>query len=256
MTGRALALPLALALAVLLAGCGSGPGPEPEDPTEHFFWSLDRAWGPESPETLEKYLEVREALAPIYRQYEEGIQQWALRELGTRPTFGPSLLGMLRMRRERDRLLQEKGLSLPDWERLTILVYGRWLRAVRPDPPPEKRLVRVLGELEVGLARHLRNNPPEDPRERARLRERLAAVRHQRRCLAPFGEMDKAAVLARIDPATRKWLEDHRERIEAVDFRLLDTAPPPRKKSAPPQRGPGRAAAGDLPALRAGGERC
>ena len=221
-------------LALAVAACaGPGAGPEPEDPTEHFFWSLERAWGPESPEILEKYLEVREELKPIYEEYEDGIQQWALRELGTRPTFGPSLLGMLRMRRERDRLLEEKGLSLPDWERLTILVYGRWLRAVRPDPPPEKRLVRVLGELEVGLSRRLANDPPEDPRERKKLEERLAAVRHQRRCLVPFGEMDKEATLAAIDPATRAWLEDHRDRIEAVDFRLLDTAPPPRQASRP-----------------------
>ncbi len=239
MISRRIAVPAALLLALLVAGCAEKLAPEPEDPTEHFFWSLERAWGPESPETLEKYLEVREALQPIYEQYEEGIQQWALRELGTKPTFGPSLLGMLRMRRERDRLLEEKGLTLPDWERLTILVYGRWLRAVRPDPPPEKRLVRILGELEIGLERHLRNNPPEDPREKKRLEERLAAVRHQRRCLVPFGEMDKEKVLARIDPATRKWLEEHRDRIEAVDFRLLDTAPPPRKPAEPRKPGAG-----------------
>ncbi|MDQ7006940.1 MAG: hypothetical protein Q9Q40_06885 [Acidobacteriota bacterium] len=206
-----------------------------ETPVEMHLALLAQAWGPETPERLEHFLEVRESISHLVfdRRYQIGIQQWALREAGTMPSFGPALFGVLSMRRETDQRLAERGLTMSDFLRMTILVYGRWLRAVREGPPPEVDVIRALQELEVGLERHLANNPPEKAGDLERLEQRLLAVRHQLRFLRPYNmdEAFKKRVLERIDPATRRWLEEHRERIEAVDFRYFDTAPPAREKT-------------------------
>ncbi len=207
---------------------------DPASPTDAQIELLATAWGPESPENLEHFLEVREGISHFVfdRRYQIGIQQWALREAGTMPSFGPALFGVLSMRRETDKLLEERGLTMRDFLRMTILVYGRWLRATREGPPPEVDVIRALQELQVGIERHLANNPPEKDGDRERLVQRLAAVKHQLRFLRPYNMDDdfKKRVLERIDPATRKWLEEHRERIEKVDFRYFDTAPPARDR--------------------------
>ncbi len=222
---------------LLLAACGvllgfSPPSLATENPevSQDYRVILDEAWGPETPDTLEKFLEVREGLLPIYEQHEMPIQQWALREAATAPTLGPSLFAVFNMAKKVRSLSSERGLSYGDFLRLTYLVYGRWLRATKDEPQQEVFLLRALRELEVGLDRHITNNPPEDEAELAKLVVRLASVRHQIDFLRPFAFTDKARVLARIDAKTRAWLEANRARIEKVDFRFFDTAPPPRDK--------------------------
>ncbi|RMG47543.1 MAG: hypothetical protein D6718_03425 [Acidobacteria bacterium] len=225
---RALALAAALAAGAAVAG---------ESPAELQSRLIDASFDPAAPEELEKFLEIRKALQPYYKEHSFDLTQWALREAGTIPMWG-SLLRVTVMRKKLDELLEQHGLSFEQYMRLTFLVYGRWLRAVSDRPSPEAKLVRELAELAVGLQRHLANNPPEDPKARDRLQERLAAVRHQIAFVAPFAyetAAQKKAVLDRLDPATVAWLEEHREEIERCDFGVFDTAPPPRDKG--PARG-------------------
>jgi hypothetical protein len=202
-------------------------------PAEKYRALLDEAWGPEPPHQLESYLEIREELLPIFKKYADGIVQWSLREAGTRPMFAPALLGVYRIRARIDEMVEERSLDFEDYRRMTILVYGRWLRAARESAPPERAVARALQELEVGLARRLDNNPPEDERERHQVADRLEAVRHHLRFIRhfAFSEEDKQKVLERIDPETREWLEAHRERIESYDFGVFDTAPPSRERA-------------------------
>ena len=200
-------------------------------PSKEYFRLLDRAWGPEPAEKLDAFLAVREELKPIFERYHDGMIQWSLREAGTRPMFSAALFGVFKFRRELDQLLQEKVIDFDDYRRLSILVYGRWLRAVRDEVPPERHLARSLQELDVGIERHLAHNPPGKARERQALEERLAAVRHHLACVKhfAFSEADKREVIERIDPRTRAWLEEHRARVEELDFGVFDTAPPSRE---------------------------
>lgn len=211
-------------------GSPSGDGTAEKTAAERYEEWLAGAWGPAPPEKLEAFLEVREALLPIFEKYSDGIVQWALREAGTQPMFGPGLMGVFRMRREIDDQLADKPIDFADYRQLTILVYGRWLRSVREDAPPERAVARALKELEVGLSRQLENNPPEDEDQRSRISDRLDAVRHHLRFIRhfAFSEEDKREILERIDPQTREWLSAHRERIESLDFGVFDTAPPSR----------------------------
>ncbi|GAB4224219.1 MAG: hypothetical protein Kow0062_25620 [Acidobacteriota bacterium] len=224
----------ALVAALALTGCaGAGSPSLPDDDTARREILLRRAWGPEPPDVLERYLAVREQIAPRFRKYETGLTQMALREASSRAMFGKAVLGAALMRKDLDRALEQAGLTFADWERLTILVYGRWLRAVRGTDPPERRVARILQELEVAIARHLENAPPADPDERRALEDRLASVRHQLRFTAPFALLDPERTLAAIDPDTRRWLEEHRERIESLDFGVFDTMAPPRDRPRP-----------------------
>lgn len=226
-----------VAASVALAGPSAwaqetaGDGRGELSPREEYFQLLDRAWGPEPPEKLEAFLVVREELRPIFERYHDGIIQWSLREAGTRPMFSAALFGVFKFRRELDQLLQEKVIDFDDYRRLSILVYGRWLRAVRDEVPPERHVARALQELDVGIERHLAHNPPATERERQALEERLAAVRHHLACVKhfAFSEADKREVIERIDPQTSAWLEQHRDRVEALDFGVFDTAPPSRE---------------------------
>jgi hypothetical protein len=229
-----LALVLGLAPPLALGQQQEGQGAEASEQAsaaEQYQELLDSAWGPASPQELEAYLSVREALLPIFEKYADGIVQWALREAGTRPMFGKGLMGVFRMRGEIDDQLENQPLDFGDYRRLTVLVYGRWLRAVREEAPPERSVARALQELELGLSRQLENNPPEDERERAQLADRLAAVRHHLRFIRhfAFSEQDKREILERIDAATREWLGAHRERVASLDFGVFDTAPPSRE---------------------------
>jgi hypothetical protein len=210
---------------------GAGDGSARIPASEKYQKLLGAAWGPEPESRLEAYLEIREELKPIFERYAEGIVQWSLREAGTRPMFAPALMGVFRIRRTIDEQVEQRSLDFEDYQRLTVLVYGRWLRAVRESTPPERAVARALQELEVGLTRQLQNNPPEDPREREQISDRLEAVRHHLRFVRhfAFSETDKQKVLDRIDPGTREWLEANRERIESLDFGVFDTAPPPRE---------------------------
>lgn len=219
---------LAIALALVAGSLHCGPPPLPADPVSRYEALLNQAWGPESPAVLDKYLAVRKALQPKYQQFEEAMTQHSLRELSTRPLIGAALFALVTMRRDADKLLKEQQLSFDDYQRLTILVYGRWLRATRQEDPPEKRMVRSLQELQVALERRLANQPPTDADALNGLNERIASVRHQLHFTIPFGLMDKSATLAAIDPGTRNWLDEHRQEIEALDFRLFDTATPER----------------------------
>lgn len=238
----ALAPALALAVAAVLisaAACVPGGGnsgggePSAEDPVARHKWLFAKAWGPESPEVLASYLEVRKTIAPRFHQYEDGLRQYALREVSTQAIFGPAMLGATLMRRDLERALEEHGLTFTDYQRLTILVYGRYLRASRAEAVPETRLVRVLQELEIALSRRLANNSPQSDTERQGLEERLASVSHQRLFLSPYAAMNKERVLARIDPATKAWLDERRADIEALDFDIFDTLVPPREATKP-----------------------
>lgn len=221
----------------ILAGCGLGSGrPElPENPVARHEALLNQAWGPESAQDLQKYLDLRRELKDTYDQFQDGIQQWSLREAGTAPLFGPAVLGVMNLRRRLDELLPKYGLTFEDYQRLTFLVYGRWVRAVADDPPPERRILRSLREMEIGVERTLAHNPPENETERLALENRLASIRHQARCVEPFGRMDKAATLERIDPETRVWMDEHREEIQKLSFGYFDTAAPPREETAAPR---------------------
>ncbi len=223
-----------LLLAGMAVACGgAGAKNLPNDDTARREILLQVAWGPEQPDVLERYIAVREQIAPRFRKFETGLTQYALREAATRPVLGKALLGATLLRKDLETALKENELTFSDYERLTILVYGRWLRAVRGETPPEQRIARVLQELEVSIARHLENNPPEKRQERERLADRLASVRHQLRFIAPFALMKPDETLAAIDPATKQWLEEHRERIEELEFGVFDTMPPPRKRPVP-----------------------
>lgn len=229
-----------LVAGVLLAiavPAGRAAGPRDAAPRSnvaaHYVELLDRAWGPEPPERLAQFLEARRAIQPVYARYRDGIAQWALREASTRPLGYASIIGVLELRKALDAELARLGLSEDDYTRLAMLVYGRWLRAVRTEPAPEVHLLRSLQEIGVGLERQLKNHPPDDAATRAKLEDRLASVRFQARHVAVFALPAKAEVLARIDGATRQWLEAHRAEVEAVDFDLFDTAAPPRPKSTP-----------------------
>jgi hypothetical protein len=210
---------------------GTSDGSARVPASEKYQELLGAAWGPEPESRLEAYLEIREELKPIFERYAEGIVQWSLREAGTRPMFAPALMGVFRIRRTIDEQIEQRPLDFEDYQRLTVLVYGRWLRAVREGTPPERAVARALQELEVGLKRQLENNPQEDPREREQISDRLEAVRHHLRFIRhfAFSEADKQKVLDRIDPGTREWLAANRERIESLDFGVFDTAPPPRE---------------------------
>lgn len=241
-----LAVPIA-ALVVVTAGCapGSSRSNLSDDPAERHRQLFEQAWGPEDPERLTAYLEAKAQIEPRFRQYEDALRQYSLREVSTQPLFGPAMLGANLLRRDLDTALEAHGLSFADYQRLTILIYGRWLRSVREEDPPEVRIVRVLQELELGLTRRLENNPPEG-QDRAKLEARLASVSHQRLFLSPYATQDKEAVLARIDAGTRGWLEANRAKIEALDFDTFDTMAPPRTKPEKPGPPPG-APAGSPP---------
>ncbi len=235
---RRLLVLVCAAAALAAVACRPGAAPSDEDPARRTARLLATAWGPESPAGLEKYLAIRKELKPLYDRYQEGIVQWSLREASTRPALTVALFGVMQLRRTLDEQLKKTGLTDEDYARMTMVVYGRWLRAVRSEDPPEKRPVRALQELAVGIERHLANNPPAEPADRKRLEERLAAVRFQLRYVAPFGLMDKAQTLAKLDKGTVGWLEQHRKEVEDLDMRLFDTAAPPRlrpeaKKGAP-----------------------
>ncbi len=229
MTRRLILLIAALA-GTVGAGCGLLTPRLPDDPAARHEAIARTAWGPESPETLEKYLASRSALDPVYRNYEDGIQNWALREAATGRAFGPALIGVGSMSRKIETEAASRGLTSDDYQRLTVLVFGRWLRATRDGPIPEERVVRTLKEIEVGLARQLANAATSDDVsiDTAALEARLASVRHQAKFLEPYATMDKAATLEAIDPATRAWLEQHRKQIEALDWFYFDTIGPPR----------------------------
>jgi hypothetical protein len=227
----------AVAVAAALCSAPAWSSGEPSDASgpdqsARYRRLLGEAWGPEPPERLDTYLGIREKLKPVFMQFGEGIIQWALREASTRPVVLQAQFGVVQLRRALDDELTRTGLTDDDFLRLTILVYGRWLRAVRADDPAEKSTLRALQELEVGLSRRLANNPPDDRDERRKLEDRLASVRFQARYIAPFGLLDKEATLGRIDPGTKAWLEAHRARIEETDFGAFDTAAPPRPKGA------------------------
>lgn len=231
---RRMAVTATIGLAALISGSvACSWEPLPSDQIHRTLTLMSRAWGPESPDTLQKYLEVRQALKPIYVANADGLEQHSLREASTRPILLAALKGLLDMRREADTQLAARGLTMDDYQRLTILVYGRWLRAVRPEDPPEKRLTRVLQELEVAVSRRLEHSPPGSPNELKGEQERLASIRHQLRFVAPYGIADKTATLARLDTNTKTWLEEHRAQIQECDFKLFDTAAPERVR---PQR--------------------
>lgn len=226
-------------VALLWAGCGDGKGSGslPKDLTARHFALLDQAWGPESPETLQRFLEVRKEMKDYYDRYREGIQQWALREASTTPTYGQTVLGLMAMRQRVDEVLPQHQLTFDDFQRLTFLVYGRWLRAVQEGPPPERRVLRILREMEIGVDRTLAQNPPANPKELSVLETRLASIRHQAKCIEPFGRMDKLKTLDRLDPDTKIWLEAHRQEVEELSFGFFDTAAPPREEEkGPPKR--------------------
>jgi hypothetical protein len=218
------------------AGCGGqraqqGSAALPDDESERRRAILERAWGPEPAERLETFLELRRTIQPRIEKHNDAIQQLALRHAATRPVVGKGVFGVGLVRADLERALREVGLEYSDYMRLTALVYGRWLRAVRDQPPPEKRVIRALQEMEIGIERRLANNPPEDPKKAHALQERLRSVRHQIEFLEPYGAMDPETVLERIHPDTRAWLEEHRQEIEELDFVFFDTAPPPRTRS-------------------------
>jgi hypothetical protein len=227
---------LILLIAVLTgtggAGCGAFAPRLPDDPEARYEAIALAAWGPESPEALRKYLESRSAVQETYDEYQDTIQNWALREAATGRSFGPALIGVASMRRKIDEEAAKRGLTLDDFQRMTILVYGRWLRASRPGPAPEAGVVRTLKEMEVGLTRQLALAAASGDVsiDTAALQARLDSVRHQARFLEPYATMDRKATLGAIDPATRTWLEEHRQEIEALDWTFFDTAPPPRSE--------------------------
>ncbi len=233
--GLAFAPPPARAAGEAAGAPGSAEAAD-ADQAARYRRLLEQAWGPETPERLETYLGIRERLKPLFEQYGDGIMQWALREASTRPVMVQAQFGVLQLRHALNAELERTGLHDDDYLRLTLLVYGRWLRSVRDEDPPEKNTLRALQEMEVGLSRRLANNPPEGAAERKKLQGRLASVSFQARYIAPFALLDKAATLARIDAATRGWLEAHRARIEALDFGPLDTAAPPRTRPEAPPR--------------------
>ncbi|UCF68577.1 MAG: hypothetical protein JSV80_04580 [Acidobacteriota bacterium] len=217
------AFAVSLMAVAALIGCRSGHSPQ------------QAGWGPESPELLETYLTIREKLVPTYEQAQDEVTRWALRELGTMGMF-TGVLRVALMRKQLQDLIDEAGIEFADYQRLTRLVYGRWLRAVRDEPSQEVRVVRLLRESYIGLDRQLRLNPPRDPERLAGVTDLRDAVAHHLRSIKPFAldtPEDKQAVLSRIDANTRAWLEQHRERIEAADFGIFDTAPPPRDEPAP-----------------------
>jgi hypothetical protein len=221
---------------LLVAGCRRSAGAD-ETPAVRAARMFETAWGPERPDVLAKYLEVRRALKPVFERNAEAATQWALREASTRPMLLPAMFGVAQLRRTLDESLARTGLGSDDYMRLPLLVYGRWLRADRDEDPPETRVLRTLQEVALGSERHLRAHPPADPVERGKLAERFEAARFQARYVAPIAAMDRAATLARIDRPTAQWLEAHRKEIEELDFGLFDTAAPPRdrpqKKTAP-----------------------
>jgi hypothetical protein len=214
------------------AGCGAFAPRLPDDPVARHEALAAVAWGPESPEELTKYLECRSALKETYDNHQDVIQNWALREAATGRVFGPALLGVVTMRKNVDTEAAKRGLTFDDFQRMTILVYGRWLRASRPGPVPEAGVVRTLKEMEVGLTRQLALAAASGDVsiDTAALQARLDSVRHQARFLEPYATMDRKATLGAIDPATRTWLEEHRQEIEALDWIYFDTAPPPRSE--------------------------
>lgn len=232
MRRRGAVLLLALGAAAV-AGCGVLGPRLPEDPEARYEAIAASAWGPESPEALARYLETRQVLKPSYDGYREGIQNWALREASTGRAFGPTLLGVAAMRKKLDDEAAKRGLTFDDYQRMTILVYGRWLRASRPGPLPEEGVVRTLKEMEVGLGRQLDKAAASGDVsiDTAAIQARIDSIRHQLRFLEPYATMDKEATLAAIDPATRGWLEEHRKEIEELDWLYFDTAPPPRKEA-------------------------
>ena len=167
------------------AGCGAFAPRLPDDPVARHEALAAVAWGPESPEELTKYLECRSALKETYDNHQDVIQNWALREAATGRVFGPALLGVVTMRKNVDTEAAKRGLTFDDFQRMTILVYGRWLRASRPGPVPEAGVVRTLKEMEVGLTRQLALAAASGDVsiDTAALQARLDSVRHQARFL-------------------------------------------------------------------------
>jgi len=214
-------------VAAICAACrGAATPPDSGSVLERHQSLWAAAWGPESPEKLQKFLDVRRAVVPLYRESGETVQNWALQEASSLPALGQGALSVMHLLRTMKEEGEKVGLTQDDLDRLTMLVYARWLRAVSAEPPPERRTVRMLREMEVGIERHLANNPPPVERSRAALQRRLERVKRQAELLTPIAAMDKRAVLERIDPATRRWCEQHRAEIEELTFGYLDTTPP------------------------------
>ncbi|MFN7964500.1 MAG: hypothetical protein U0V87_02285 [Acidobacteriota bacterium] len=230
MTSRA-ALVIVLVVGVAVAtttGCNRSS--LPSDASQRTLVLMEQAWGPESADTLQKFLKVRQELKPVFEANAEAIEQHSLREASTRPLLIGAIKGLFELRRVVDSELKTQGLTMDDYQRLTILVYGRWLRSVRTEDPPEKRITRVLQELEVAVSRRVANDLFGSPKEKQSEQDRLASIRHQLQFVAAFGLADKSATLARIDGPTKSWLEQHRKEIEDADFGLFDTAAPERTR--------------------------
>ena len=213
---------LSLAVMPVLADAGSSSA-------EHRLALFEKAWGPESPETLEKYLAVRQAIQQRMEEYSGNVTQYALREASTHSALAPILMSVTLVRKGLEDALQAQGLEFDDYQRLTIMVYGRWMRASSEADAPEVRIVRTLQEIEVGLSRQIANGNFVDDDERELVESRHASVRHQARFLAPFAFMDKETVLAGLDAGTVAWLEERRADFEAVDYGIFDTMAPQRE---------------------------
>lgn len=207
-------------LGLILSACVS-------QPQDAFWQTLEDAWGPESPEILEKYLAARESCVETYQDFEIQITNWSMGEIGSSGRASLAALSVARFQSEIDKALEAQGLSKSDYYRLTTLVYGRWLRSVRDVPPREIRMVRVLQELLVAASRiqqRAERNGEVRVAESAAQDVDLISKRIER--LHPFAITDKAGVLSRIDAGTREWLAEHRDRIEAASFGVFDTVPP------------------------------
>lgn len=221
--------------------CQKGGGRE-EDAAAKYFRVLDSAWGPETPQNLEKFLAVREGLLPIYQSHANWINELALRHAGGGALNADGMLGLVLMSKEMEQQLTKQGLTDEEFSRMTMLVYGRWLRASSSAPLVETKALRSLQEQQEVIKRRLANNPPTDPQEMKALKRRLDGINYQIPFMAVWGLMDKKATLARIDPATAKWLTEHRSEIERLSFGDLDTAGPTppgeeKKPAAPPKAG-------------------
>lgn len=191
-----------------------------EEPTQRSRWP--------GAEELESFLEVREALLPVYEAYGERLENAI--DPGVRIDRKAPLQVLMGSQQMVDVMtagLGSRGMSVDRFRELTDLVYLRWWRVAGPGPVPEVELVehleRYLEHRALLRERLVSREEGEDGEQLRELDEDVAAKRAQLELMRPIALADPAARLAGMPAEARELLETHRDRIAAADMGLFDS---------------------------------
>jgi hypothetical protein len=196
------------------------------DATETEEQAQESRWP--AAEELDAFLQVREALVPVYEAYGEHLEKAvdpAVPENEKAPLR--VVVGSRQMVDVMTAGLGSRGMSVDRFRELTDLVYLRWWRVEGPGPVPEVELVehleRYIGHREILNERFGSGEEGEAGEQQRQREEDLAAKQAQLEQMRPIAAADPAERLAGMPDEARTLLESHRERIAATDMGLFDS---------------------------------